>query len=134
MRRLLFLPLLAGCAYVAGYIVGSTAVYYGTMKVTGNTAYTDYKATQQATWDALIAELRERKIEYKVEKDGVQLSARGYTAETVQHPKHGEYTRIQVRVGMVDQEERNAKAREFLLAVGKRLGHDTLVPDYPDAE
>lgn len=136
MRRAILLTLLSigGCAYVAGYMVGSTAIYYGVMKVSKGTAYTDYKASQQATWDALIAELKAREIEYEVKEDGVQVSARGYTAETLRHPKERSYTRIQVKVGMFDQDERQAKVRAFLIAVGKRLGQEATVPAYPDAD
>ena len=110
MRRLLLIPLLSGCAGVAVFIVGSLAVEHGAMKVSDNYAYTDYRASPQATWNALTAELEARGIKYEVNKAEQRLTANGYTAEAVKHPKDPDYTRIQVKVGLFGkQKEKHSK-------------------------
>ena len=119
--------LLGGCALVAGtYAVAGVA--YGAEQIDNNGAFRDYEATLQETWDACLAELKKRKIEIpadaKLEEGGGRIDKGDGHLKVFPHPKYKEYTRVYVRIGTFDTNEKWEKTKSFLDALSKVLDDD----------
>ena len=116
----LLLPL-GGCVVVA--VAAGAAAVYGVIKYTQNGAQQDFEADLGATWDAVIASLRE--LGYAVEGDPRHGATEGtirtgdVSVRVVRHP--GDFTRIEVRVGTFETEDHKRRAGLILEAVARRL-------------
>ena len=141
MRRILLLCAVAalpGCAVVLGTLAVSGALAYGEMKVVKSFAYTDYRASVTDTFKAVLAQLKELKVEpqEKVSDPGKsRVKVNGTWADIEVHPSDRSYTRVTVDVGVFGaQDEKLRRIRKFLNQVGERLGQESRVPEYPGAE
>lgn len=129
---------LPACGVVAGTLAISGAIAYGEMKVKKSFAYTDYRASVKQTYEAVLAQLEELKVEPQEKEPGEtksRVKVNGTWATIEVHPADRAYARVTVDVGVFGaQDEKLRRIRKFLNEVGERLGQDSRVPEYPGAE
>ena len=118
---------LGGCGLIAGtYAVAGVA--YGVESIDNNGATRDYEATLQETWDACLAELKKREIEIpadaKLEEGGGRIKKGDGHLKVFPHPKYKQYTRVYVRIGTFDTDEKWRKTKDFLDSLSKVLDDD----------
>ncbi len=110
---------LPGCVVAA---VGAAA--YGVIKYNNNEALRDYRAPLDRTWDATLNALRDKG--HAVDLDSKPGQTRGeYDDDDVKVTVEridDEYTRVRVRYGTFESDERQRRARALLNTVAKSLG------------
>lgn len=133
MRRLLLLlPILAlpACTWLGLFVggLGVGGVAHGMQSIEENKAWRDFEASIPKAWKAVEIELQKRKVKIKnkpelTEKGGEFKGEKGYV-KIYSHPKFKEYTRVEVKVGTFQTEEKFNITREFLEDVGAHLGYE----------
>ena len=124
---ILLLPCAQLAACVAAVAVGAAAVTaYGVIKYKDNEAYRDYKAGVDATWAAVLPELKD--MGYSVSQDVEEARRAGGVSSGEADVKvdrvNDEYTRVTVRFGSFETDDRKRRAERLLNGVASRLGED----------